>query len=167
MSYVKNLLKKLGRSSQPKTYKSIDDLPQWNWNQVHKTGNYAYIKILPSYRNLDHEDSDYLKEIWYEIYDEFLTEFGFSKEYLELLEAKRRIAEMKLEYIRTDNRNLLTMIDIEEMEFNARFEREEGARFEAVVMAIEKRQGMPIDEKKITVYKYNNYIRNIKEESHG
>jgi len=141
-------------------------LPQWNWNKIHETGNYAYLLQRKSYRNIEEDHSEKLIEIWHQIYDEFLEEFGFSKEYLELLEVKKRIAQMQLQYIQTDDRNVLTMIDIEEMDLKNKFDKE-GMRYEAVVMAIEKRQGMPIDEKTITVYKYNNYIRNLKEESHG
>jgi len=168
MLFAKSLSKKLGRSSQrKKTYKSIDDLPQWNWNQIHKTGNLAYLYKLTSYRNIEEIYSEELKELWQGIYDEFLEEFGLSKDYKELLEAKKRIAEMKLKYIQTEDRMFLTLIDIEEVDFKARFEQTEGVRYETVVMAIEKRQGQPIDPKKLTVYKYNNYIRVLKEESHG
>ena len=167
MLFAKSLFKKSGSNLQLDTFKSIDDLPQWNWNQVHKTGNYAFIKKLPSYRNLEEDNSEELINIWHQIYDEFIEEFGFSKEYMELLEAKKRIAEMKIQYIQTDEQHLLTLIDIEEIDFKNRFNQEEGVRFEAVIMAIEKRQGMTIDPKTLTVYKYNSYIRTIKEEKNG
>lgn len=167
MLFAKSLFKKSGSNLQHNTYKSIDDLPQWNWNQIHKTENYSYLKKLDSYRNIEVDQSEELQNIWHQIYDEFIEEFGFSKEYMELLEAKKRIAQMKLEYITKDDASILDMIDIEEMDLKAKFSKEEGVRFEAVVMALEKRQGMPLDLKTLTVYKYNSYIRTIKEEKNG
>ena len=50
---------------QRELYKSIDDLPQWNWNQVHKTGNYAYLEKLESYRKVEKENSKEFQEVWF------------------------------------------------------------------------------------------------------
>lgn len=167
MSYVRNLFKKLDVKSQPKVYSSIDDLPQWNWNKVHETENLAYLKKLDNYRKLEVDEGQVLIDIWHEIYNEYLDEFGLSKEYLDMLEHKKRIARMKNEFIQTDNRSLLNFIKIEEMELAATFDKTEGLSFEQVVVGIERIQRQHIDVKKITVYQYNNYIRTLKENSDG
>ena len=89
MLFVKSLFNKYAKNLQHKpasVYSSIDDLPQWNWVQIHKTGNLAYIKKLDTYRKLDQDSSSTLEQIWLNIYDEYLEEFGLSKEYKELLE---------------------------------------------------------------------------------
>lgn len=171
MSFVKSLFKKLGKKLQlkywiltGKVYKSIYKLPQWNWNQIHQTNNYGYLIKKTSYLKLELDNSKELKQIWYHIYDEFIEEFGLTKSYLELLEAKKRIAAMQHQYIQTGDRSILNMIEIEEMDMKEQFEKNEGVRFEAIVMAIEKRQSMPIDPKEITVYKFNNYLRTLKEQ---
>lgn len=168
MSYAKNLLKKLGYSSQPdkleKVYSSIDDLPQWNWEQIHITGNLAYIKQLPTYRNVEIDKSETLQSLWINIYDEFLEEFGLSKQYMDLLESKKNIARMKNEFIMTDNRSLLNLIKIEEMELEASFDKKRGMSFESVVVGIEKIQKIHIKVKEITVYDYNNYLRTLSNE---
>jgi hypothetical protein len=134
---------------------------------IHKSGNLSYLKKLPTYRKIEEEYSGELEEIWHQIYDEFIEEFGLSKEYKQLLEKKRRIAEMKNQYIQTEEGFLLTLIDIEEIEFNSTFDKSEGLGYEAMVVAIEKRQGMPIDPRTLTVYKYNNYIRTLKAQTNG
>lgn len=167
MLFEKALSKRSERSSRIELYKSIDDLPQWNWNQAHKTGNYSYIKKLDSYRNIDIDTSEELTKCWNSIYDEFLEEFGLSKRYLDLLQARKTIANLKLEFVKTGTRAILNEIEIEEIDFANEFQTTEEARYESIVMAIEKRQGMAIDPKNITVYRYNNYLRTFKEEQNG
>jgi hypothetical protein len=162
-----SLSKKLECFSEHNTYTSIYNLPQWNWTMVHKSGNLSYLKKLHTYRNIGEDQSKELEEIWYQIYDEFIEEFGLSKEYRELIEKKKRIAQMKNDYIQTEDGFLLTLIDIEEIEFNSTFDKSEGLGYEAMVVAIEKRQGMAIDPRTLTVYKYNNYIRTLKAEKNG
>jgi len=167
MLFVKSLFKKSETKLQPKVYSSIDDLPQWNWTQIHKTGNLAYIKKLDSYRNIEEDNRLVLEQIWLSIYDQYLEEFGLSKEYKEILERKKEIARMKNEFIMTDNRNLLNFIKIEELELEASFDKSEGMNFESVVVGIERVQKIHIDIKKITVFEYNNYLRTLKEEQNG
>lgn len=165
MLFVKNLLKKLGYNLQPeklaKVYSSIDDLPQWNWEQVHKTGNFAYIKQLKNYRKIEVDKSPTLEQLWEDIYNEYLEEFGLSKQYLDLLERKKKLARLKNEFILTDDRSLLNFIKIEQMELDAAFSKGEGMSFESVVIGIEKIQKINIKTKEITVYEYNNYLRTL------
>jgi hypothetical protein len=171
MLFVKSLFKKSEENLQLKevgeVFSSIDDLPQWNWNMIHKTGNLAYIKKLKSYRKVEIDDSLVLEQIWLSIYDEYLEEFGLSKEYKDILERKKDIARMKNEFILTDNRSLLNFIKIEELELEATFDKSEGMSFESVVNGIEKLQRIPIKIKEITVYEYNNYLRTLKEQKDG
>jgi hypothetical protein len=165
MSLEKNSSKKSENKSQAKVFSSIDDLPQWNWVQIHRTGNLAYIKQLDSYRKLDVDNSLTFEQIWLEIYDEYLEEFGLSNEYKEILERKKQIARMKNEFILTDNRSLLNFIKIEELELENSFDKSETIGFEGVVVGIEKLQGIKIETKKITVYEYNNYLRTLNNKS--
>jgi hypothetical protein len=167
MLFVKSLFKKSDLSSQLNTFKSIDDLPQWNWVQIHKTDNLAYLKKLDSYRKIEKEVTNELQDLWQTIYDEYLEEFGLSKEYIEHLNKKKEIARLKKEYILTGDRNILNLIDIEEAELIDSYTKTESQEFESVVVGIEKMQGIRIDPKKITVYQYNNYIRNLKEKKDG
>lgn len=152
---------------QRELYKSIDDLPQWNWNQIHKTGNYAYLEKLESYRKVEKENSKEFQEVWFNVYNEFMDEFGLSERYVQLLEARKLIATLKLEFVKTGERSLLNDIEIEEADLINEFESKDDVTYESVVTAIEKRQSLPIDPKKITVYKFNNYLRTFKETKNG
>ena len=68
---------------------------------------------------------------------------------------------MKNEFILTEDRSLLNFIKIEELELEATFDKTEVKGFESVVIGIEKIQGIKLEPKKITVYKYNNYLRTL------
>jgi hypothetical protein len=168
MLFVKSLFNWYENQYKPKetseVYSSIDDLPQWNWVQIHKTGNLAFIKKLDNYRDIETDNSLVLEQLWLQIYDEYLKEFGLSKEYKEILERKKQIARMKNEFITTNNRSLLNFIKIEELELEATFDKTEVRGFESVVIGIEKIQGIKLEPKKITVYEYNNYLRTLNKE---
>jgi hypothetical protein len=134
---------------------------------IHKTGNLSYLKKLDSYRKIEEDNTNVLESIWLNIYDEYLEEFGLSKEYKDILERKKEIARLKNEFIMTDNRSLLNFIKIEEIELEATFDKSESMSFESVVIGIERMQKVSIDVKKITVYEYNNYLRTLKEQKDG
>ena len=76
MLFVKSLFNWHENQSQHNdpggVYSSIDDLPQWNWVQIHKTGNLGYIKKLENYRNIKIDNSLVLEQLWLQIYDEYL-----------------------------------------------------------------------------------------------
>ena len=168
MLFVKSLFRKFDKKLQPeKLFSSIDDLPQWNWSMIHKTGNLSYLKKLDSYRKIEEDNTNVLESIWLNIYDEYLEEFGLSKEYKDILERKKEIARLKNEFIMTDNRSLLNFIKIEEIELEATFDKYESMSLESVVIGIERMQKVSIDVKKITVYEYNNYLRTLKEQKDG
>ncbi len=165
---MKDSLQQQGYKYQHKAlFTSIDDLPQWNWVQVHKTNNFAYLKKLNSYRKLETDRSKKLEQLWFQIYDEYLAEFERSKEYEELMECKKSIARMKNEYILTEDRNLLTFIKIEELELEHTLKKGKGMSFESVVVSIQKIQGINIPVKEITVYSYNNYLRALNNNTNG
>ncbi len=167
MLFIKSLFKKFEEKSQDKIFSSIDDLPQWNWVQIHKTGNLAYLKKLDSYRKIELNTSSTLEQIWLDIYNEYLEEFGLSKEYKEILDRKKEIARLKNEFIMTDDRSLLNFIKIEELELESTFDKSETMGFESVVIGIEKIQKVNIKIKEITVYEYNNYIRTLNNSDNG
>ena len=97
------------------------------------------------------------------MYDQYIEEFGLSKEYIDLLENKKAIAILKNEFIHTGDRGLLNNIEMEEMELISNFDKGETIRFESVVAGLEKHFRREIDIKTITVYKYNNYLRTLSE----
>jgi hypothetical protein len=147
MKIYRKLLMLLGISSKRKLgsyYSSINDLPQWNWNKIHDTGNLAYLEKLDNYRNLQEKETEGLVELWHLIYDDFLLEFGLSDNYREVLRKQKEIANLKLQYINTSDRHLLNLIEIEELELKSTFDNTHSLGFERICVEIEKKQGIKI-----------------------
>ena len=162
-----SLYKKRENYLEVELYKSIDNLPQWNWNKIHQTGNLAYLKKLDTYRNVESDLRCYLEIIFDNIYDDYIEEFGFSSRFLEIQEKKKEIARLKNKFIQTDEQFILTLIDIEEIDLNNLLKEGGGDTFESICVEIEKRTGIEVDPRKITVYRYNNYLRNFKDKANG
>lgn len=150
------------RYSLDKIYKSIADLPQWNWIKFHETGNPAYIKVLDNYFGLKLEKSDRLNAAWNNVISQYIDEFGFSEDFNMILEHKKEIARLQIEYIETRDKYLFNLIEMERLELEDLLVDNSGVTYEETVMMIEKRVGIPIDPLTISVYKYNMYLKNLK-----
>lgn len=141
-------------------YDSIDTLPYWNWNKVHDTGNLSYLKILKSYRKLDRDDSEEMSELFYDLYEEFYQEIGFTDKYMEQLDLKVHIAKMKNQYLLSGSKVILNRIKVAEKDLELMKEKKEND-FRKNVQVIEKKMGIKLNIRKLTVADYYSYTRNI------
>ena len=148
-----------------KTYDSIYNLPQWNWNKVMSTGNFQYLKVAESYKNIESDNRYYLTKQWNEIFDEYLEEFGRSEKFLEILSKKKSIASLKNRFIQTGDRILLNFIRIEESELESLLNDEEGIDFGKMITIFEEKFKREIGVRDITVYQYHNYVRTFSKKS--
>ena len=90
-------------------YGSIDDLPMYNWKKIHDTDELKWLFV----NKQEIENNDLLEARWAAIYDEYLNEFGLSDEYKEILNVKRKIANLQADYIIKGDRLMLNYINIE------------------------------------------------------
>lgn len=148
-----------------KVYTSIYDLPQWNWDEVHKKDNLSYLKKIDSYQGIEEENRYYLRSAWNSIYSEYINEFGLSEKYLEILAKKKSIARHKNKYIQTENRIILNFIRIEENELEVLLNDKDSIDFGEMLVILEKRLNREVGVKDITVYQYYNYIRTLSKKS--
>ena len=143
-----------------KKYSSIDDLPMYNWKQIHDTNELKWLFI----DNVKCENTKELETIWAGIYDEYLSEFGLSDEYKDILKIKRRIAMFQADYIEKEDRILLNYINIEKNALESMYgATTKGSSFRDSLVHLEKMQGIKINTKEITVADYYNYLRSIKQ----
>lgn len=145
------------------TYNSIDNLPYWNWQKIHETGNFSYLKKLESYRDIDIDTSKDLEAKWEEIYEEFIEEFGISENYKEMLERKVNICNLKNDYVQSGDRVILNYIKLEEKLLKD-YEVKEEITFREMVNKIEKHQGVILNAKEITVAKFFSYLNTLKKD---
>ena len=142
-----------------KNYSSIDDLPMYNWKQIHDTNDLKWLFVGKA----KCENTKELEIIWATIYDEYLKEFGLSEEYKEILKIKRRLAMYQADYIEKEDRILLNYINIEQNALESMYDTtKKGSSFRDSLVHLEKMQGIKINTKEITVADYYNYLRSIK-----
>jgi len=142
-----------------KKHSSIDDLPMYNWKQIHDTNELKWLFV----KKAKCENTKELEEIWATIYDEYLKEFGLSEEYKEILKIKRRLAMYQADYIEKEDRILLNYINIEQNALESMYDTtKKGSSFRDSLVHLEKMQGIKINTKEITVADYYNYLRSIK-----
>ena len=140
-------------------YSSIDDLPMYNWKQIHDTNELKWLFTDKQ----EIENSFELELIWSNIYDEYLSEFGLSEEYKEILKVKRRIGMLQADYIIKEDRLTLNYINIEKNALESLYgTTKTGSSFRDSLVHLEKMQGIKINTKEITVADYYNYLRSIK-----
>jgi len=139
-----------------KKYTSIHNLPIYNWNKIHETGDLGYLF-------LEYKKSDFkgLIHLWDSIYSEYIKEFGLSKEYKEILKLKVNIAKQKADYIHSRDRIKLNFIALDESRLQEIEKKEPKQSIHKTLMHIEKAQGVRITDKNTTVYEFYNYINNI------
>lgn len=157
-------LSKLLPEKQYQVYESIDTLPKWNWDQIHKTDNYIYLKILPSYRKVEQDKSKNLLDLWEDIYNEFIEEFDFSAGYKNLIDKKKRLANLQNQYIQTGNRLLLNSIRIAQVHIDEDEKEAEGSNLELrdAIKEIEKHQGIKMNVREVTVADFYTYMKTMK-----
>ena len=142
-----------------KKYSSIDDLPMYNWKKIHDTNELKWLFASKA----DCENNLELETLWGRIYDEYLNEFGLSKEYQDILKLKRKIANLQAEYIVKGDRIVLNYINIEKNALESLYDtNKKGSTFRESLVHLEKMQGIKINTKEITVADYYNYLRSIK-----
>lgn len=145
-----------------KHYSSIDDLPIYNWNKIHETGELKY--LLHDYsRKITTAQLNQLPEIWRMIYDEYIQRFGIGETSMAILDRERRIAELQIERIETGDENIQTFIEIETVALDRKKAETEYLKvdFYETKAYIEKHLGFMINPKICTVVEFYNYIKTL------
>jgi len=76
-------------------YKTIYDLPVWNFDMINKTGKFFYLYKDENKHN-DENNDKHLELIWEDLYDEFIKKFGVSEEFKKYINLK--VQEMEILY---------------------------------------------------------------------
>ncbi len=110
--------------------------------------------------DLNVEPHKSLELLWETIYDEYLMEFGLSKDYKQVMKLKKSIALQKADYIEKEDRILLNFIAADEIALKDLYERTKNSvTFRKSLEFIEKKQGVKQNLRKITVGEYFSYLK--------
>lgn len=146
-------------------YKSIDEMPIYNWNKIHETGDLRY--MLHEKKTIEPYEFRFLLKRWKKIYEEYVSRFGLSEDFLSILELEKNIALLKIEKAERGDENMQTFIEIDEIKLQKKRAELSGVQsdFYDIKAAIESNLGFHIDPKKCTVVEFYSYLKNIKKKN--
>ena len=132
------------------TYKSIDEIPLYNWNKI-TSGEIEYIK-----KNLNEKLSDKKLNIAYEILnDDYLDKKGLGLNYKRILDLMKKKAIAECDFAITKNTFKLTEIELYEYQISEKLKDDKnGMSIEKTLVYLSKWLGYRIDSKQITLSEY-------------
>ena len=144
-------------------YNSIDEMPIYNW--------FKCIEIDKSYVLIDRkkDTKETLEHIeQFEIlYGQFIDTFGINEGLKDIITIQNEILCLKIDLAITNDKSIENFIEIAEIELNDLLkDNTKGSNNKTVIM-VEKWLGFPIDEYKVSVKKFYDYLEAIKQDGRG
>ena len=131
----------------------------YNWKKIHDTNDLKWLFV----KKVNVENNQELECLWSKIYDEYLIEFGLSEQFKEIINIKKKIAQLQADYIIKQDKVLVNFINVEKNNLKQVYETsKQGSTFRESLVHLEKMQGIKINTREITVADYYNYLRSIK-----
>lgn len=148
-----------------KVFRDIDEMPIYNWNKIHETGNLEY--LLKDGCKADKYEKMALLRRWKKMYEQFVSRFGFSDEFLSILELEKNIALLKIEKAERGDENIQTFIEIDEIKLQKKKAELSNVKsdFFDIKAGVESSLGFHIDPKKCTVVEFYSYIKALKKKN--
>lgn len=138
-------------------YRSIEDLPIYNFKKVIETGSYLYMIKKGTFKR------KYVKDIidaWQDCYNEYIQTFGLNSLYKAVLMQEEKIARLKLDRWLKDLKHLNAIIKAEESRLSEMMKPSKGKKsFEEDIAIIQKYNGVALDPKKTSTKMFFTYVK--------
>lgn len=158
------LRKRLWKRYIDKVYRSIDDLPIYNWFKIQETNDMRY--LLKVTTNEADKFTFELAEIWEKIYSEFIDTFGINDTFRQMLMLRKEICVLRMKVaMKDENAYLVTFAEIKEKELKQMIEKLNEKEMSSAKVYVEKYLGFKIDQRVTTVREYYEYIKAIEKEA--
>lgn len=162
-NYIRRLLNTYWRH---KLYTSIDELPVYNWVEIHATGD---INLLVKQRRV--LPATNIVAQWQALYNEFYTRFGKTKEFLEYLKKQQKLTLMLIDNALEFDSARDIHIKVLENDLQKFTDKGQAFDFYENVAVVGKFAGYRINPKEVTVSEYYGMIKTMekqaKEKEHG
>lgn len=143
-------------------YKSLDEMPVYNWFKIQQTNDLKY--MLVKTRKVSTKEIEELEKGLKKLSSEYIDTFGISDEYKRILELSRDIEVLKIDFILTKDRSLLTMIELKKIELKVITENKTKSDIHKIKMHADKYMGFSINTKETSVKEFYTIIESLKEE---
>lgn len=150
-----NAIKKRFTIPLPNHYESIDALPIYNWWKVHEMGSFEYLLI--NRQELTDKQQRRFADVWKVLYNQYITRFGYTDQFLETMQKKKEIALLKVDLITSGDKSLKVFIQIAEKELEEMTG--EDVDFYTGKSMLEKSLGFYIDIHRVSVAEYYSHFQ--------
>lgn len=142
-----------------KIYRSLEDLPAWNFFKARENDDLRYLYILDEYYDIEKlEIKPELIEVWQNLFDEYVDKFSFSKEHLKIMNLRRELEIAEAEYAISEDRFDLNKIRRTKRQLDELLEGNDdqgnSITFEEQVVLIEEWRKLAIDSKAIKCIRF-------------
>ena len=135
-------------------YRSIEDLPVWNFHQVNKTGDLGFL-----YREYQKATDRKLLEYWQIIFDEYIQDMGISQVFKDYLRLKIRALEFYKQAYVDGEKYKRVLAQIKEQEAEALLEKEKEQSIYDVASYLTKMGFGNLNLKEISVKQFNAHLK--------
>jgi len=149
------LEKKLEKYYYRRYYKSIEDLPIWNWWKIHEERDFKYL-LCEKKRLTGHAE-----DVFDKLYSDFIRTFGISDSYKKYLDKITEIGIAEIDMTLTGDLSMETFIDIMRVELKDITDVSGGGTYMDTAIAVEKNMGFKLNVKEISVFEYYSYIKSL------
>ena len=147
-------------SKQIELYKSIDDLPIYNFHKVMVTDDFRHLVKNKISDKQYAFNIDKIGKKWITFYDEYLDHFGLTKSHEKVIEQQTKIAILTIKRWEKNDKSMEAVIEIEKQKLNELTgKKKKDSTFEEDVAVIEKYRGIGMDAKKTSVKMFYTYIK--------
>ena len=153
------ILKKLGKkqsqnseSTLPQHYSEIYEFPLLNWIKCSE-GDVRFI-------NKDRVSRDSDMKNWIEMYDLYVKKYGISKDLTDLVDDKKRLIELRNQFIQSGELSILNEINIRELELEMKEDQSSSNQMtiEKTLPILSKWAGRTLSILDLTIVEYKNYV---------
>lgn len=150
------------KQSLPDIYDSLD-APVYVWEKVHATSDLSWLFVKRDAGiKITKQFVAVLEKAWEKIYEEYISEFGLSEEFITIKQKQIGIALMKCELILTGDRTLETFIEIEEYELGLMQKEIGKSNFMESKIAIENKFKFQVNMRTTTIREFHSYLKHLK-----
>jgi hypothetical protein len=144
------------------TYKSIDDLPIWNFDILCKTRNYQYLLHDEFAEFPEDIDAD---ELWTRIYDHYLEVYGLGEDYKEWCKLMRKASNAIGDVYLKGQKWKITHAEIYRQMADKLISNVEAGDLSVTCASLSKYNGFRINPAEISVREFNSYLEIAKKAS--
>lgn len=145
-----------------KYYKSIDEMPVYNWFKIQETNDITFALIKK--KSITKREFRVLEQALQTITNQYIDTFGISEHYKHILRLQGELKCLEIDLICTNERKYNTFINIKKAELKKALETANKGETTSVKVHAEKYMGRKIDMRTTSVREFYEILKEMQKE---